>query len=29
MLDGSEEGEVNTLAITREGEHFISGGEDR
>jgi WD40 repeat protein len=29
MLDGSEEGEVNTLAITRQGEHFASGGEDQ
>lgn len=29
MLDGSEEGEVNALAITKEGEHFISGGEDK
>lgn len=28
MLDGSEEGEINALAITREGEHFVSGGED-
>ena len=28
MLDGSEEGEINALAITREGEHFLSGGED-
>lgn len=29
MLEGSEEGEVNTLAITQEGEHFVSGGEDK
>jgi len=29
MLDGSEESEVNALAITKEGEHFISGGEDK
>lgn len=29
MLDGSEEAEVNALAVTREGEHFISGGEDK
>jgi WD40 repeat protein len=29
MLDGSEEGEVNTLAINREGNHFASGGEDQ
>lgn len=29
MLDGSEDGEVNALAITKEGEHFISGGEDK
>lgn len=28
MLDGTEEGEINALAITREGEHFVSGGED-
>jgi len=26
MLEGSEEGEINALAITREGEHFVSGG---
>lgn len=29
MLDGSDESEVNALAITNEGEHFASGGEDR
>lgn len=29
MLDGSEESEVNALAITNEGEHFVSGGEDK
>lgn len=29
MLDGSEDGEVNALAITKEGEHFVSGGEDK
>ncbi|CAD8178148.1 unnamed protein product [Paramecium pentaurelia] len=29
MLDGSEEGEFNALAITKEGEHFVSGGEDK
>jgi WD40 repeat protein len=29
MLDGSDEAEVNALAITEEGEHFISGGEDK
>ena len=29
MLDGSEEGEVNALAITSEGEHFLSGGNDK
>jgi hypothetical protein len=29
MLDGSDDGEVNALAITREGEHFVSGGEDK
>lgn len=29
MLDGSDEGEINALAITREGEHFVSGGEDK
>jgi len=28
MLDGCEKGQINTLAITREGEHFVSGGED-
>ncbi|MCP3662469.1 MAG: hypothetical protein GY696_08250 [Gammaproteobacteria bacterium] len=29
MLDGSESGEINAIAITREGEHFVSGGEDK
>ena len=29
MLDGCEEGQINALAITREGEHFVSGGEDK
>jgi WD40 repeat protein len=29
MLDGSDTGELNTLAITEAGEHFISGGEDK
>lgn len=29
MLDGCEEGQINALAITSEGEHFVSGGEDK
>ena len=29
MLDGSQSGELNALAIMQEGEHFISGGEDK
>jgi len=29
MLDGSDSGELNALAITDQGEHFISGGEDK
>ncbi len=29
MLDGSDTGEINALAITKEGEHFVSGGEDK
>lgn len=29
MLDGSTDGEVNALAITNAGEHFVSGGEDK
>jgi len=29
MLDGSDSGEINALAITKEGEHFASGGEDK
>lgn len=29
MLDGSEEGEINTLSITKEGEHLVSAGEDK
>ena len=28
-MDGSLEGEVNSLSITRSGDNFISGGEDR
>lgn len=29
MLDGSDSGEINALAITKAGEHFVSGGEDK
>ena len=29
MLDGSDSGEINAIAITKEGEHFVSGGEDK
>lgn len=29
MLDGSLEGEVNSLSIFNSGEFFISGGEDK
>ena len=29
MLDGSATGEINTLAILAEGEHYVSGGEDK
>ena len=29
MLDGSSSGEINSLAITQQGEHFVSGGEDK
>lgn len=29
MLDGSDSGEINALDITREGEHCVSGGEDK
>jgi cilia- and flagella-associated protein 52 len=29
MLDGSTSGEVNTLAICGDGEHFVSGGQDK
>ena len=29
MLDGSDSGELNALAITEAGEHFVSGGEDK
>ncbi len=28
-MDGSLEGEVNSLSITKSGEYFISGGEDK
>lgn len=29
MLDGSDSGEINSLAITEQGEHFVSGGQDK
>jgi cilia- and flagella-associated protein 52 len=29
MLDGAEEGDINTLAITKTGENFVSGGGDK
>lgn len=29
MLDGSETGEINALAISNDGNHFVSGGEDK
>ena len=29
MLDGSDSGELNALAIYAEGEHFISSGNDK
>lgn len=29
MIDGSEEGELTSVGITREGEHLVSTGEDR
>jgi len=29
MLDGSETGEINALAITEAGEHFVSAGQDK
>ena len=29
MLDGSDSGEINALAITKEGNHFATGGEDK
>lgn len=29
MLDGSDTGEINALAITESGEHFVSGGQDK
>ena len=29
MLDGSDSGEINALAITKDGENFVSGGEDK
>ena len=29
MLDGSDSGEINAIAITKEGENFVSGGEDK
>jgi len=29
MLDGSEDGEINALAISRDGNNFASGGEDQ
>ena len=29
MLDGSDSGEINALAVTESGEFFISGGQDK
>lgn len=29
MLDGSDNGEINALAITESGQYFVSGGEDK
>jgi WD40 repeat protein len=29
MLDGSETGEINALACTEVGQHFVSGGQDK
>lgn len=29
MLDGAEEGDINTLCITKTGENFVSGGGDK
>lgn len=29
MLDASEHGEINAMAISKEGEHFVTGGEDK
>ncbi|EGR28682.1 WD repeat protein [Ichthyophthirius multifiliis] len=29
MLDGSDEGEINALAITKKGNYFVSGGENK
>ena len=27
-VDGTEKGGINTIAITRQGEHYVTGGED-
>lgn len=29
MLDGSDSGEINSMAITEAGNHFVSGGQDK
>lgn len=29
MLDGSDTGEINALAMTKEGDWFVTGGEDK
>ena len=29
MIDGSLEGEINTLAMMKSGEYFVSAGEDK
>jgi WD40 repeat protein len=29
MLDGSDSGEINALAIMKDGNHFATGGEDK
>jgi len=29
MIEGAQEGDINTLAITKNGEFMISGGDDK
>lgn len=29
MIEGAQEGDINTLVITKTGEHMVTGGDDK